>query len=188
MLSIIFFLHQTTTLWDECKRTNGCLLSSFYIKPQPSSWAKSINFVVYYLLSTSNHNLKEAGLNPNLLSIIFFLHQTTTGIISITSITSCLLSSFYIKPQREPGTGVSSNSCLLSSFYIKPQPSEWFYVCQGSCLLSSFYIKPQLSLAALRPSVVVYYLLSTSNHNHVTVQSLNTKLSIIFFLHQTTTS
>ena len=35
-LSYIVFLHQTTTVLDNCPQWNNCLISSFYIKPQLS--------------------------------------------------------------------------------------------------------------------------------------------------------
>ena len=55
--------------------------------------------------------------------------------------------------------------CLISSFYIKPQRyCAWFY-CTQYCLISSFYIKPQHGVDSVDYSLIVLYRLSTSNHN-----------------------
>ena len=56
--------------------------------------------VVLYLHSTSNHNSELA---------------------SEYLITSCIISSFYIKPQRSGMSPHGWFSCIISSFYIKPQ-------------------------------------------------------------------
>ena len=55
----------------------------------------------------------------------------------------CLLSIFYIKPQRCSNSVTSKCCCLLSIFYIKPQLICYKLVKAVSCLLSIFYIKPQ---------------------------------------------
>ena len=80
--------------------------------------------------------------------------------------TSCIISSFYIKPQLCANSKSRALCCIISSFYIKPQLSppltaittELYYIfilhqtttmlkLQAeaiSCIISSFYIKPQL--------------------------------------------
>ena len=106
---------------------------------------------------------------------------------TLKSVFSCLISSFYIKPQQKEMPIKLQKSCLISSFYIKPQLPSLRY-CKGtSCLISSFYIKPQHGpITTVRPSVVLYPL-STSNHNFVGLQIYGIWLSYILFLHQTTT-
>ena len=79
--------------------------------------------VVLYLHSTSNHNSELA---------------------SEYLITSCIISSFYIKPQRSGMSPHGWFSCIISSFYIKPQPQYNPFMQWRSCIISSFYIKPQL--------------------------------------------
>ncbi len=229
-------LHQTTTSAAMCRRTRSCILSFFYIKPQPHlgylrlllgcilsffyikpqllSLIISFGSVVSYLLSTSNHNMDvvlpdgfivvsylSSTSNHNrhavggqffglylifllhptttgiggahrgyLLYLIFLLHQTTTGLddfqqgfqlylifflhqtttIFSSSFSSrllylifflhqtttchrfdiiclgCILSSFYIKPQRRRRSQYQGHRCILSFFYIKPQPVSSF--------------------------------------------------------------
>ena len=101
MLYYIFILHQTTTVHHEWLHSKGCIISSFYIKPQLITPANCLQPVVLYLHSTSNHNctrfanaLKNVvlylhstsnhnnrGFTDNFTSLyyIFILHQTTTG-------------------------------------------------------------------------------------------------------------
>ena len=143
-LSNILFLHQTTTSILNFTTPPSCQISSFYIKPQPMELNCATCCVVKYLLSTSNHNLLRKTERKNLLSNIFFLHQTTTVLRSLPVCPSCQISSFYIKPQRSSRTAKLFKSCQISSFYIKPQPILRFPFQNASCQISSFYIKPQL--------------------------------------------
>ena len=75
LLSFISFLHQTTTGEPSCAWQCHCLLSLFYIKPQHDGRATDKNLIVFYLFSTSNHNLtaeQEAWLR-----IVFYLFSTS---------------------------------------------------------------------------------------------------------------
>ena len=100
-----------------------------------------------------------------MLYCILFLHQTTTTAAPVPSASSCIASSFYIKPQQAHATLVADVSCIASSFYIKPQQIHEDY--------DGF--------------VVVLHPLSTSNHNFSRVDTFNFLLYCILFLHQTTT-
>ena len=60
---------------------------------------------------------------------------------------------------------MSDVCCILSKFYIKPQRSTVLRLTQVSCILSKFYIKPQQARAEIDAGVVVSYRNSTSNHN-----------------------
>ena len=55
-LYLIEILHQTTTLGVSFRSTWGCILSKFYIKPQPRVPRLIVSTVVSYRNSTSNHN------------------------------------------------------------------------------------------------------------------------------------
>ena len=99
-LYLIEILHQTTTLQKPVNTFVGCILSKFYIKPQPATTTVNWEMVVSYRNSTSNHNYREAA-NPgrcvvsyrnstsnhnnvlrvstsSSLYLIEILHQTTT--------------------------------------------------------------------------------------------------------------
>ena len=100
LLYLIEILHQTTTSGGFLPSQRCCILSKFYIKPQPcltknfiekvvsyrnstsnhnSFSVKSMTMgVVSYRNSTSNHNAGTATPNSALLYLIEILHQTTT--------------------------------------------------------------------------------------------------------------
>ena len=99
--------------------------------------------VVSYRNSTSNHNCPPGYVIAGLLYLIEILHQTTTINAALASQKSCILSKFYIKPQRWVHVSCKENSCILSKFYIKPQPSTRMLDARCGCILSKFYIKPQ---------------------------------------------
>ena len=66
-LYLIVFLHQTTTRVVWYKIQNYCILSSFYIKPQPCLSLRLHLYIVSYRLSTSNHNCRVVGSACNLI-------------------------------------------------------------------------------------------------------------------------
>ena len=142
-LYCILFLHQTTTHGTASSDAHGCIASSFYIKPQlyaelpqyasvvlhPLSTSNhntalqivNEHKVVLHPLSTSNHNDSARPDNMKLLYCILFLHQTTTSLRTYCMPSSCIASSFYIKPQPEDRNRQFRRCCIASSFYIKPQ-------------------------------------------------------------------
>ena len=104
--------------------------------------------VVSYRNSTSNHNPSlplrallllylieilhqtttqcATTLPPQPLYLIEILHQTTTLHGVLGDELCCILSKFYIKPQRRSGQVAYLGRCILSKFYIKPQPLVLF--------------------------------------------------------------
>ena len=120
-LCYIFLLHQTTTKQLISNWIIGCVISFFYIKPQPGTVGQTrkgscvisffyikpqpryaeykFNLVVLYLSSTSNHNQYFLIIFVLPLCYIFLLHQTTTVMLSTSLIFRCVISFFYIKPQ-----------------------------------------------------------------------------------------
>ena len=101
-LYLIEILHQTTTMSIPCVLIICCILSKFYIKPQPGilfeifmavvSYRNSTSnhnppgaqrakeLVVSYRNSTSNHNNARSTVSYDELYLIEILHQTTTPI------------------------------------------------------------------------------------------------------------
>ena len=142
-LYLIEILHQTTTIRRSFYSVDSCILSKFYIKPQQQTIKLQSNSVVSYRNSTSNHNNAETVRAFLWLYLIEILHQTTTKPSRFRCLLSCILSKFYIKPQR---LQVLDPSILC-------------------CILSKFYIKPQQSILSMHVIVVVSYRNSTSNHN-----------------------
>ena len=122
-LYLIEILHQTTTLSDFRSHYCGCILSKFYIKPQP-----------------------EGGPGvprPCCILSKFYIKPQQSG-LSRTLPAGCILSKFYIKPQLSKGYISPAYGCILSKFYIKPQRTCGRPQERKSCILSKFYIKPQL--------------------------------------------
>ena len=112
-----------------------------------------------------NNSCNYAAFQYCRLYLIEILHQTTTHCKCIQFTLCCILSKFYIKPQHEPLASHIPRCCILSKFYIKPQPPGGGTNAKKRCILSKFYIKPQLWNLKCRPSSVVSYRNSTSNHN-----------------------
>ena len=81
-------------------RVRSCILSKFYIKPQPCHRHRVRWLVVSYRNSTSNHNSFLALMVLDMLYLIEILHQTTTHRLDGEHLPGCILSKFYIKPQR----------------------------------------------------------------------------------------
>ena len=85
-------------------KISRCILSKFYIKPQRLREVKPWSSVVSYRNSTSNHN-SGVGINATMsLYLIEILHQTTTRVCCLGTLLRCILSKFYIKPQRTSAT------------------------------------------------------------------------------------
>ena len=142
-----------------------CILSKFYIKPQLNPQILIRARVVSYRNSTSNHNHIDTVRVDYMLYLIEILHQTTTQSPLLRQEKCCILSKFYIKPQRA--------SPSLPRF--------------PRCILSKFYIKPQLPIMLLCLHSVVSYRNSTSNHNYTADVIQTIVLYLIEILHQTTT-
>ena len=167
--------------------TAGCILLKFYIKPQHTANVYNLLYVVSYRNSTSNHNMSHwratsqgvvsyrnstsnhnAGTttpNSALLYLIEILHQTTTLDTANELVRSCILSKFYIKPQR-----LSHLLCLSVVVSYRNSTSN-----HNSALMLIFRI------------LVVSYRNSTSNHNFETLHLDALALYLIEILHQTTT-
>ena len=165
MLYIFWFLHQTTTNEVFCSRLAGCISFDSYIKPQlftndVVALRSCISFdsyikpqligiyrctpvVVYLLIPTSNHNPLDEVRPHCLLYIFWFLHQTTTSMVLLLSLRSCISFDSYIKPQL---------------FEMNP----------GDTIVVYLLIPTSNHNCRLRRPLwcqVVYLLIPTSNHN-----------------------
>ena len=99
--------------------------------------------VVYRPFPTSNHNCKGERYWAVGLYIVRFLHQTTTARTHQNTL----------------------SRCISSVSYIKPQPATTTHCASHSCISSVSYIKPQHIIVVLLQQVVVYRPFPTSNHN-----------------------
>ena len=100
MLYLIEILHQTTT-------------ANVY----------NLLYIPLYLIEILHQTTTgpRSAFAPALLYLIEILHQTTTCSYQLRKWTSCILSKFYIKPQRSRKRSFPCFGCILSKFYIKPQ-------------------------------------------------------------------
>ena len=121
----------------------------------------------------------------------------------------CILSKFYIKPQRRGLRNLRHSSCILSKFYIKPQRRDRgreieavvSYRNSTSNHNGSVDVLPGRPVVSYRNSTsnhnegydemkelyVVSYRNSTSNHNIFLLRVVLATLYLIEILHQTTT-
>ena len=99
-LYLIEILHQTTTCMHSRNQTVCCILSKFYIKPQPAKAA---------IMDETSCILSKFYIKPQLARQWLMVPC------------GCILSKFYIKPQLFRGVKSIPISCILSKFYIKPQ-------------------------------------------------------------------
>ena len=159
-------LHQTTTTRLYNITEKSCILSKFYIKPQRRRLVRWSQGVVSYRNSTSNHNSGCAIKSATPLYLIEILHQTTTSRPQYCRRQRCILSKFYIKPQRR-----------IAESYV-------FVVVSYRNSTSNHNSECAISLA----TPVVSYRNSTSNHNECTRLFLFRRLYLIEILHQTTTA
>ena len=188
LLYIFWFLHQTTTAFLHSSIILGCISFDSYIKPQQcihSLWKfgvvylliptsnhnlplGSVNLmaVVYLLIPTSNHNQFKPTSHPILLYIFWFLHQTTTSVLRIVFLMSCISFDSYIKPQLH----LSVHDIDGVVYLLIPTSNH----------------NRLLGLIALQ--MVVYLLIPTSNHNWNAFLFPASPLYIFWFLHQTTTN
>ena len=149
----------------DIRRSRGCILSKFYIKPQHFDFEKRVNYSCI---------LSKFYIKPQLIQTRFF------------SRVCCILSKFYIKPQPFPWFSVCHkvvsyrNSTSNHNAGSAGTPDVSLYLIEilhqtttkndvskatHGCILSKFYIKPQLIDVVEYAFVVVSYRNSTSNHN-----------------------
>ena len=129
----------------------SCISFDSYIKPQLAHYICCQRNVVYLLTPTSNHNFIRVIKFYLRLYIFWLLHQTTTHILKLMFLYSCISFDSYIKPQ-------------LTSFV------RFSRIC---CISFDSYIKPQLRNSSPKNFAVVYLLTPTSNHNRSTVDKWN---------------
>ena len=207
-LYIFWFLHQTTTSPISGISVPSCISFDSYIKPQPGDALLFLNFVVYLLIPTSNHNGVVINCIYLLLYIFWFLHQTTTHAVPSGSRARCISFDSYIKPQLIWYTGMfiivvyllipTSNhnqddaSHLIHRLYIfwflhQTTTRRRFSPFPTCCISFDSYIKPQPPVGEDLQHEVVYLLIPTSNHNQNRNWLISSMLYIFWFLHQTTT-
>ena len=139
--------------------------------------------VVLYLHSTSNHNSTQWQPAINWLYYIFILHQTTTK-----SVHQCIWEVLYYifilhQTTTVPILDFLRSSCIISSFYIKPQLAYISYIMPIVVLYLHSTSNHNHRQKVLLPLRVVLYLHSTSNHNCSLAFSIS--VVVVLYLHST---
>ena len=124
---------------------DGCILSKFYIKPQPTSSSARNWKVVSYRNSTSNHNRSPASLPLCLLYLIEILHQTTTPAHHRHLNVGLYLIEILHQTTTLRIWHIAWPPLYLIEILHQTTTSRRFFCLANSCILSKFYIKPQLS-------------------------------------------
>ena len=165
LLYLIEILHQTTTCGrcEDCLRR--CILSKFYIKPQPCMAALEAVEVVSYRNSTSNHNPK--CLVFSLSVVVSYRNSTSNHNISRTLNSSRIVVSYRNSTSNHNSASATKLATLVVSYRnstsnhnpVSPGAfSAGLYLIEilhqtttraplnptlPCCILSKFYIKPQ---------------------------------------------
>ena len=166
-LYLIEILHQTTTYDRVVRQQGGCILSKFYIKPQPCR--------------------RTVSKSPSCILSKFYIKPQLVAEGSVWT-HGCILSKFYIKPQHQSVPRRRIRGCILSKFYIKPQHRlDRFFLF---CVVSYRNSTSNHNLVGSVLIFVVLYLIEILHQTTTTQQITATTsgLYLIEILHQTTTS
>ena len=108
-------------VWGSIRRSSSCILSKFYIKPQLVRNYYSYSQVVSYRNSTSNHNIWIFFNFGEMLYLIEILHQTTTSYANWQKQFELYLIEILHQTTTSRLASIRLYCCILSKFYIKPQ-------------------------------------------------------------------
>ena len=142
LLSYILFLHQTTTLSINHSAMKSCLISCFYIKPQPCT-------------------LSACDALGCLISCFYIKPQLDVWSCQVA--VSCLISCFYIKPQLNIITTKNKTCCLISCFYIKPQQA----IVKGRLLQVVLYL-----VSTSNHNIYCLYPYTSYNYKNITLYKM----------------
>ena len=166
VLYLIEILHQTTTITSRACSPRSCILSKFYIKPQPKGSHKRARYGCI---------LSKFYIKPQ-------LSPPTTWIIE-----GCILSKFYIKPQLDEH---SANDYLVVSYRNSTSNHNSGTTTPNSALLYLIEILHQTTtppttwiIEALLYLIEILHQTTTNTYN----ASRAAMLYLIEILHQTTT-
>ena len=123
----------------------SCIISSFYIKPQLVLLTCSVFLVVFYLNSTSNHNINSQAINEN--HVVLYLHSTSNHNPNIVNEYAFEVVLYLHSTSNHNNTLVNILSKKLYYIFILHQTTthKYYTLLEFRCIISSFYIKPQLT-------------------------------------------
>ena len=187
-LYLIEILHQTTTAHAVSTTRRSCILSKFYIKPQPCVSTDRRKTVVSYRNSTSNHNQKAVYLKIYVLYLIEILHQTTTFAVHLQTFVELYLIEILHQTtttgmRRLKRSGVVSYRNSTSNHNRARNIYRQVKVVSYRNSTSNHNV----GVSVRHGRRVVSYRNSTSNHNLFSCLAGLVVLYLIEILHQTTT-
>ena len=166
MLYLIEILHQTTTRACVLARKQRCILSKFYIKPQPMLNGAVFGAVVSYRNSTSNHNLPDS-------------YVTTSAVVSYRNSTS----------NHNTGliTGALGQLYLIEILHQTTTHDYRFWLPDRLYLIEILHQTTTLQL--YHPEMRTLYLIEILHQTTtmLVASGVFSKLYLIEILHQTTT-
>ena len=210
VLYLIEILHQTTTITSRACSPRSCILSKFYIKPQPKGSHKRARYgcilskfyikpqlkalpqdnktVVSYRNSTSNHNKVRRRINQPL--VVSYRNSTSNHNSSEVVFDEVVVVSYRNSTSNHNGERISLDGFVVVSYRnstsnhncITRHRTEDVVVSYRNST-SNHNCHPRL----LELSRVVSYRNSTSNHNSTSTPQMIILLYLIEILHQTTT-
>ena len=142
ILSLFYIKPQLLQSWEGRRR--NCILSLFYIKPQQQNGNCSSIGIVFYLYSTSNHNLGTAYYGG--LAIVFYLYSTSNHNQTVEG---------------------SYNSSIVFYLYSTSNHNSDRYIRNPQIIVFYLYSTSNHNLPDVHrlEFFIVFYLYSTSNHN-----------------------
>ena len=143
--------------------------------------------VVSYRNSTSNHNSRYYKYFLFQLYLIEILHQTTTMKLQQLINQKLYLIEILHQTTTSPFDPKGFKGCILSKFYIKPQRWHLQRLRRQVVSYRNSTSNHNSSEVVFDEVVVVSYRNSTSNHNSSETIIVTRRLYLIEILHQTTT-
>ena len=124
-------------------RGRRCILSKFYIKPQLGRWCECHHVVVSYRNSTSNHNTDALWASSH--SVVSYRNSTSNH--NVRTRISCISGLYLIEILHQTTTGRLAGLQQAQLYLIEilhqtttGWSTSWL---MSGCILSKFYIKPQ---------------------------------------------
>ena len=146
LLYYIFILHQTTTPHDWA-RGRRPLYYIFILHQTTTGGGSGVYVFELYYIFILHQTTTPRYLSFRRPPVVLYLHSTSNHNLALGSAfmyISCIISSFYIKPQLCHSRKTAHNVVLyLHSTSNHNEDKELPRLVDG-CIISSFYIKPQL--------------------------------------------
>ena len=164
-----------------------CLSLDSYIKPQLILMVTAARLVVYLLIPTSNHNVKNIKVCQCLVVYLLIPTSNHNELFAIYQFVKLFISWFLHQTTTQNWDIVDELRCLSLDSYIKPQPNHVLGFCVAVVYLLIPTSNHNVPQSFVRLYYVVYLLIPTSNHNYQKIYQDYFRLFISWFLHQTTT-